>query len=162
MLNPYGRSWQNFNRQKAQTYIYRFLQDNRFVSFDEAFKQFPQFGEQGLKKLLKEAGIEVDREQNLYTVASWNEQDQNEDSAGKKDQPGTFSQLSLEQVCQFESALRGQLTFSKLGMKQVKHLPMDKMSAAANRFCVDENRERSSRCAGRSRTRCSSHPGICP
>ena len=138
VLNPYGRSWQNFNRQKAQTYIYRFLQDNRFVSFDEAFKQFPQFGEQGLKKLLKEAGIEVDREQNLYTVASWNEQDQNEDSAGKKDQPGTFSQLSLEQVCQFESALRGQLTFSKLGMKQVKHLPMDKMSAAANRFCVDE------------------------
>ena len=62
VLNPFGRSWQNFNRQKAQTYIYRFLQDNRFVSFDEAFKQFPQFGEQGLKKLLKEAGIEVDRE----------------------------------------------------------------------------------------------------
>ena len=49
-----------------------------------------------------------------------------------------FSQLSLEQVCQFESALRGQLAYSKLGMKQVKHLPMDKISAAANRFCVDE------------------------
>ena len=31
---------------------------------------FPKFGEQGLKKMLKDAGIEVDRDQNLYTISN--------------------------------------------------------------------------------------------
>ena len=29
---------------------------------------FPKFGEQGLKKMLRDAGIEIDRDQNLYTA----------------------------------------------------------------------------------------------
>ena len=58
----------------------------------------------------------MDREQNLYAVSQLNEQEQIEE-AGKKEQSGVFSQLSLEQVCQFESALRGQLIYARLGMK---------------------------------------------
>ena len=36
---------------------------------NDAFKMFPKFGEQGLKKMLKDAGIEVDRDQNLYAIS---------------------------------------------------------------------------------------------
>lgn len=69
VLCPYGRPWYNFNRQRAQTYIYKALKGNRVFSLNDAFKMFPKFGEQGLKKMLKDAGIEVDRDQNLYATS---------------------------------------------------------------------------------------------
>ena len=65
---------------------------------------FPKFGEQGLKKMLKDAGIDVDRDQNLYATCdktNWfiNAQEEVKDRQ-------EFSQLTLEQVCSYESALK--------------------------------------------------------
>lgn len=55
---------------------------------------FPKFGEQGLKKMLKDAGIEVDRDQNLYAISNrMGNLAQGED--GEKDRQ-EFSQLTLE------------------------------------------------------------------
>jgi len=46
-------------KQKAQTYISRMLSENKNVMFGEVHFYFPQFGEQVLKKFMREAFIEV-------------------------------------------------------------------------------------------------------
>ena len=53
-----------------------------------------------------------------------------------------FTQLSLEQVCSYESALKAQQQIEEIGLTQAKYLLVEKISAAANRFCNDETSAR--------------------
>ena len=98
---------------------------------------FPKFGEQGLKKMLRDAGIEVDRDQNLYAASDRMASLAMTDMEAQAERQ-EFSQLTLEQICQYESALKAQQGLEEMGISLAKYLLVDKISAAANRFCADE------------------------
>ena len=46
--------------------------------------------------------------------------------------------MTLEQVCSYESALKAQHILEEIGISEAKYLLVDKISAAANRFCSEE------------------------
>lgn len=89
-----------------------------------------------MKKFLKEAGIETDRDQNLYAETVWGDSPTGENQ--KQTGPNTF--LSLELICQYESAMQGEILLKRIGMGNVNanSLHVEKISAAANKFCNEE------------------------
>lgn len=97
---------------------------------------FPFFGEQVIRKFLKEANIELDREGFLYVAVT--------PMLGQLDDTKNFDAaqeycfLTQEQICQYESSLRGDTLLKALGIREPAHLFPDKISVAANRFCQDE------------------------
>jgi len=94
---------------------------------------FPFFGEQVIRKFLKEASIEIDRDGFLYVPVSPMVADESRFDAGKE-----YCLLTQEQICQYESSLRGDTLLKVIGLQDPANLNPDKISAAANRFCMDE------------------------
>ena len=97
---------------------------------------FPFFGEQVIRKFLKEANIEIDREGFLY--AAFQPMVGITDERKNLETNSDISFLTQEQISQYESALRGETFLKVIGLEDPSHLAPDKISAAANKFCQDE------------------------
>ena len=77
---------------------------------------FPQFAEQVLKKFMREACQEV-KDYVVYAEAEFK------------------NMLTLEQICQYESALHGEYRLKKLGLLDAASLHPDKLMNACARVC---------------------------
>jgi len=94
VYNPTSREYQNFIKSRSKSYIIRFLQENKFINFQDIVHFFPSIGEPILKKGLKEIEVEVDRNgQCTFNV--------NFDEEKYKDR------MTPEMICQYESARHG-------------------------------------------------------
>lgn len=73
---------------------------------------FPFFGEQVIRKFLKEANIEIDREGCLYVavVPMLGEEPKNFDASKE------YCFLTQEQICQYESSLKGDTSLKAMGI----------------------------------------------
>lgn len=119
---PQSKQYNNFLKNKIQTYIEKIYDEVGYksgINFRFFSSLFPNVTEQILKKHLKEIGVDVDKNICFY-------------SSHKLPNQKHESLISPENICQYESCLRGIFKLRQLGIKNLTN--SDKISYACNKY----------------------------
>ena len=122
---PGSRNHGLFLKRKVQAFALKYIDYyHKSVPFDQLKKYFNVFNEQVLRKALKDAKIEIDKN----GFASIHE------SVTVQDKIKTI--ISPENVCQYESSEFASRRLKKLGIRYITN--SQKVSYAVNKFCSEE------------------------
>jgi len=126
VLNPHSREMTNFTRKRIQAYTKIIMEGSKnLVSWYDLVSLFSEVTEQVLKKIVREIGVEEDRNHYCVLTQPFSEEDN-----------VTYS-ITPENVCQYEGALFGLHNLRSIGIEVLTST--DKISYATMKFLTDEN-----------------------
>ena len=122
---PGSRNHGLFLKRKVQAFALKFIDyHKRSVALDELKHHFNVFNEQVLRKSLKDAKIEIDKN-GCATI---------DKSVSVEDRIKSI--ISPENICQYESSEFALRRMKKLGIRYITN--SSKVSYAVNKFCSEE------------------------